>query len=103
MTMTAMVAMIALFGWGSMSAADDVRTLKLSDGSDLAYVDRGSGDPALVLVHCGNCQMGMWKETIEAFAPSNRVVAMDLPGHGRSGWKPGRMTIEGRWRSWPTR
>lgn len=49
-------------------------------GGDMAYVDPGSGEPALVFVHCGNCRKEIWTETLDAFAPTHRVVAMDLPG-----------------------
>jgi pimeloyl-ACP methyl ester carboxylesterase len=61
------------------------KTLRLADGLDMAYVDRGKGEPAFVLVHCGNCRKEIWRETVDAFAGERRVVAMDLPGHGRSG------------------
>ncbi len=56
----------------------------LPDGGHLAYVDRGAGEPALVLIHCGNCRKEIWSETIDAFAGERRVVAMDLVGHGAS-------------------
>jgi pimeloyl-ACP methyl ester carboxylesterase len=80
--------------WGPAAAADDVRTLKLRDGVPLAYVDRGAGEPALVFVHCGNCRMEIWKETLDAFAPAHRVIAMDLAGHGRSGAQRERWSLD---------
>jgi sigma-B regulation protein RsbQ len=64
------------------------KTLRLSDGVEMAYVDRGKGDPALVFVHCGNCRKEIWRETLDAFAGTNRVVAMDMPGYGRSSAAP---------------
>jgi pimeloyl-ACP methyl ester carboxylesterase len=60
------------------------KTLRLPDGVEMAYVDAGKGKPALVFVHCGNCRKEIWRETLDAFAGENRVVAMDLPGYGRS-------------------
>lgn len=75
---------VALVGLPTASSAEDVARLRLADGVEMAYVDRGAGEPALVFVHCGNCRLEIWKETLDAFAPKNRVVAMDLPGHGRS-------------------
>jgi pimeloyl-ACP methyl ester carboxylesterase len=59
--------------------------LRLADGVELAYVVAGRAEPALVLVHCGNCRKEIWTETLGAFAGAQRVVALDLPGHGRSG------------------
>jgi sigma-B regulation protein RsbQ len=63
------------------------KTFALADGVPMAYVDRGRGEPAVVLVHCGNCRKEIWSETVDALAGQHRVVAMDLPGHGRSGAK----------------
>ena len=74
--------------------AEEARTLKLADGVEMAYVERGAGDPALVFVHCGNCRKEIWRETLDAFAGTHRVVAMDLPGHGSSGANRERFTID---------
>lgn len=71
------------------------RTLALPDGVELAYLDRGAGEPALVFVHCGTCRKEIWTETLAAFAPRHRVVAMDLPGHGRSGARRDGPTLDG--------
>jgi len=60
------------------------KTLRLSDGVEMAYLDEGKGEPALVFVHCGNCRKEIWRETLEAFKGTHRVVAMDMPGYGRS-------------------
>src|SRR5262245_14901313 len=62
----------------------DEKTLPLPDGVAMAYVDAGKGDPALVFIHCGNCRKEIWRETLDAFAGDHRVVAMDMPGYGRS-------------------
>jgi pimeloyl-ACP methyl ester carboxylesterase len=67
------------------AAAPAAATFRLPDGVDMAYLDRGRGEPALVFVHCGNCRKEIWTETLAAFEGEHRVVAMDLPGHGRSG------------------
>lgn len=69
---------------GMLAAASPDKTFRLADGVDLAYVDRGKGEPALVFVHCFSCRKEMWAETLDAFAGERRVVAMDLAGHGRS-------------------
>lgn len=87
-------ALVATFTVHGPAAADEVRRLRLSDGVEMAYLDRGAGDPALVLVHCGNCRMEIWTETIDAFASTNRVVAMDLAGHGRSGARREGLSLE---------
>jgi kynurenine formamidase/pimeloyl-ACP methyl ester carboxylesterase len=61
------------------------RKLRLADGLDMAYVEAGGGEPALVFIHCGNCRKEIWAETLDAFQGTHRVVAMDLAGHGHSG------------------
>jgi pimeloyl-ACP methyl ester carboxylesterase len=79
-----LVAVLGLAVASGGARAEEPRRFRLPDGVALAYVDRGSGEPALVFIHCGTCQMGMWTETLQAFAPTHRVVAMDLAGHGKS-------------------
>ena len=76
--------------------AEEAAKLRLADGAEMVYVARGAGEPALVFVHCGNCRLEIWSETIEAFAGERRVAAMDLPGYGRSPAGPReRFTIGG--------
>lgn len=60
----------------------------------MSYIARGAGDPALVFVHCGNCRKEIWQETLDAFAGTHQVVAMDLVGHGSSGANRERITID---------
>ena len=55
------------------------------DGLSIAYTVAGSGSPALVFVHGWMCDQTFWSEQVEAFAPSNTVVTIDLGGHGLSG------------------
>ncbi len=76
--------MSTLFILLMLAAPAEEGTLRLADGVEMAYVDKGKGTPALVFVHCGNCRKEIWRETLDAFARENRVVAMDLPGYGRS-------------------
>jgi pimeloyl-ACP methyl ester carboxylesterase len=54
------------------------------DGVNLRYLDTGSGDPPLVLIHGWACNQSMWGDQIEAFAPKHRIIAVDLRGHGES-------------------
>jgi pimeloyl-ACP methyl ester carboxylesterase len=78
-----------------LAAADATadQTFRLADGLEMAYVDEGKGEPALVFVHCGNCRKEIWQETLAAFRTDHRVVAMDLPGHGKSGANREEWTI----------
>lgn len=50
----------------------------------LHYVDAGSGGRCVVLVHGMGGRWQHWLETIPALAEHGRVLALDLPGFGRS-------------------
>lgn len=47
------------------------------------------GAPPLVLVHGGRDHARMWDRVAERFRDEYHVVAMDLRGHGDSGWSVG--------------
>jgi 3-oxoadipate enol-lactonase len=49
----------------------------------LHHVERGQGDP-LVLLHPIGLDHSFWPGLVERCATSRRVLAFDLPGHGRS-------------------
>ena len=51
----------------------------------LHYYDMGNSKAksALVFVHCWTCNVEFWKESYNAL-PQYRVIALDLPGHGKS-------------------
>jgi len=54
------------------------------DGARIHYVNYGKGDEALVLIHGWTCNIDNWRDQFEDFAKRNRVIAIDLPGHGQS-------------------
>lgn len=51
--------------------------------SGAAYVAEGTGDP-LVLVHGVGLRAEAWEAQIVALSAANRVIALDMPGHGGS-------------------
>ncbi len=53
------------------------------DGRRVLYVRRGQG-PALVLIHGFASSIYTWSETLPELARTHDVVALDLPGFGRS-------------------
>src|SRR5260221_3377252 len=55
------------------------------DGGKVHYYDIGNhkAKNALILVHGWTCDADLWKGSYGAF-PNYRVIAIDLPGHGRS-------------------
>jgi len=72
-------------------------TITLADGVPMAYESRGTGETAVVFVHCWACNREFWRGQVEAVADAGyRVVRLDLPGHGESGsgrteWSVGRL------------
>ncbi len=72
---------------------DDVETTTV-DGREIAFVDRGSGPP-LLFVHGLGSNLSLWRETMDAFDDSHRVLALDLPGYGLSDKEnvPGTMSF----------
>ncbi len=65
----------------------------LRDGVALAYDEAGDGDPPLVLVHGAACNRRFWEPQVDAFAATNRVIAVDLRGHGQSDAPAQRYTM----------
>ncbi len=54
------------------------------DGVRLHYVDAGSGEPALVLLHAFPLHAGMWEPQVAHLSRQRRVVTPDLLGFGQS-------------------
>ena len=54
-------------------------------GVELAYVEQGAGEPAILLLHGMACVHEHMMPLVEAFAPEHRCVAFDMRGHGSSG------------------
>jgi pimeloyl-ACP methyl ester carboxylesterase len=54
-------------------------------------LDRGR---LFLLVHAAGSNAAMWRRQIEAAARENSVVALDLPGHGRSSGIEGLASVE---------
>jgi (E)-2-((N-methylformamido)methylene)succinate hydrolase len=52
--------------------------------SGAAYLERGEGDEALVLIHGVGMRIEAWQPQIDRLADDFRVIAVDLPGHGFS-------------------
>ena len=55
------------------------------DGVSISYQVAGDGPVSLVFVHGWSCDRSYWREQLDHFAAANRVVAIDLAGHGESG------------------
>ena len=54
------------------------------DGAKIHYKSYGKGKDAVVLIHGWTCNLDNWREQIPELSKRNRVIALDLPGHGQS-------------------
>ena len=65
-------------------ALDHKRDYAEFDGNKVYYLDTGGKKKdALVLIHGWTCNLEFWKDSYSAF-PGQRVIAVDLIGHGKS-------------------
>ena len=55
------------------------------DGTPISYEIYGTGEPTLVFVHGWSCDARYWRAQIAHFSGKQRVVVLDLAGHGHSG------------------
>ena len=67
-------------------ASDAVAQSKFAtlDGARIHYVNYGKGDSAIVLIHGWTMSKDSWRDQIPDLAKRDRVIAIDLPGHGQS-------------------
>ena len=61
-----------------------MRTVSVS-GVRIAYVAAGAGAPTVCFVHGTGGSGQVWMHQLEGLADLGHIVALDLPGHGRSG------------------
>ncbi len=64
------------------------------DGGKVCYVDAGLGDEGFVLVHGWACDASAWRYQLPELADLGRVVAVDLPGHGKSEPVDGEASVQ---------
>lgn len=67
------------------TAIGETGFVESADGIQIHHVDRGQGEPTLVFVSGWSGESSGWNQQLDHFAPSHRVVALDLPGFGQSG------------------
>ena len=65
------------------------------EGSELSYVDLGSGEPAVLFIHGLGAQWRVWLANLAVIAGHRRVIAPDLPGFGLSSPTDEPVSVEG--------
>ena len=59
-------------------------TKKVLKNPFISYVDTGKGRNTILLIHGLGSNAGFWRYNIPELAKKNRVIALDLPGYGKS-------------------
>lgn len=57
------------------------------------YVETHGEGPVLVLLHGWGLNLRVWDTLARALSERFRLLSVDLPGHGRSGWRQGETTL----------
>ena len=78
----------------SVESKTEAATIASVDGSPIYYGVRGQGTPAIVFVHCWTCNHEFWTPQIEYFSADHQVIWLDLAGHGKSGSRRQRYTMQ---------
>jgi pimeloyl-ACP methyl ester carboxylesterase len=81
-----LVALLLLPGAATFAGPleDAPSRFALLDGAKVHYKSVGKGDFVVVLVHGWTCDLTFWSAQTGPLAARGRVLALDLPGHGKS-------------------
>lgn len=60
----------------------------LNNGIKLAYIDEGKGGETILMIHGLGSYSPAWKKNIADLSKDFRVIAIDLPGYGKSSKAP---------------
>ena len=60
-----------------------IKKITLTDGSQMAYVEKGKGR-VIIFIHGLGGNISHWTKTIKELAKNYRCIAVDLPGYGYS-------------------
>lgn len=71
-----------------VSYAYDVHYANLPGDIKLAYMDEGKGSETVIMVHGLGSYSQAWKKNIAELSLKYRVIAIDLPGYGKSSKAP---------------
>ena len=63
------------------------------DGVDIRFDQQGEGEPTIIFVHGWTNNRSVWDAQMSYFSRKYRVVAIDLPGYGESGFNRENWTM----------
>ena len=78
-----------------MIAAQQIQDKKIAIGRNvISYYDNMTGEPVLIFIHGSFLNKDYWQKQLYYFSPHNRVIALDLAGHGKSTANRENFTID---------
>lgn len=83
---------LILFSIGCTKKPDNVALS--SDGVKISFDQQGKGKPAIIFIHGWANTKSVWDEQMTHFSGKYRVIAVDLPGFGESGYNRTNWTME---------
>ncbi|WP_310468323.1 alpha/beta hydrolase [Sphingomonas sp.] len=84
---------LALLGLAAPASSAAPGKLLTVNGIQLHYQERGAGEPLLLLHGFSSCGEGDWGPLANELAKTNRVILVDLRGHGWSTNPSGQFTM----------
>ncbi|TIH19144.1 alpha/beta hydrolase [Marinifilum sp. JC120] len=80
---------------GNVQAENDIpRTTTSKDGSTISYEIYGEGKIPLIFVHGWCCDSRYWRKQVPFFSKKDRIVLVDLAGHGHSSAERSNYTMK---------
>ncbi len=64
---------------------EPITTIDSFDGVSISLDNEGKGEPTIILVHGWSNNRSIWDAQISHFSEKHQVIAVDLPGFGKSG------------------
>ena len=73
--------------------SETITTVNSLDGVSINFDNEGNGEPVIILVHGWSNTKSIWKTQVSHFSKKYQVIAVDLPGFGKSGNNRSEWTI----------
>lgn len=64
-----------------------------SDGVEIVYYEKGTGNKTLLFIHGYGCNSKYWWAQLQHFSKNYRVISIDIGGHGESGTNRNNYTM----------
>lgn len=73
--------------------SEPITTVDSFDGVSISFDNEGKGETTIILVHGWSNTRSIWDAQVSHFSEKYRVIAVDLPGFGKSGNNRSEWTI----------